>query len=100
MAIRFSFYFSPMKITTTNLKKIEDLMDEADYVVRYEKGNFKSGYCILKDKRVIVISKFFDTESRINTFIDLIPLLDIDETKLEEKSQQFLHQLREEKVQA
>lgn len=89
-----------MKYNTTTLKKIEDLMDDADYIVRYEKGNFKSGYCILKDKRVIVISKFYDTESRINCFIDLLPLLDIAEETLEEKSLPVLRQLREQKVQA
>ncbi|MFN5069273.1 MAG: hypothetical protein ACK53R_06450 [Bacteroidota bacterium] len=83
------------KYTTTTLAKIEDLMKEAAYNVRYEKGNFKAGYCLLKDKRIVVINKFFNTESRINSFLDIIPTLDINDGSLSEKNIQFLKYLKE-----
>jgi len=89
-----------VKYNIPTLKKIEQLMEEADYIVRYEKGNFKSGYCLLRDKRIIVVNKFFDTESRINCFIDLLPQLSIHEDTLEEKSRAFLHQLKTREVEA
>lgn len=72
------------------LKKIEQLFKEADYVVRYEKGRFNSGYCVLEDKKVIVVNKFFDTEARINTLIDIIAQLDIKENLVDIKSISFL----------
>ncbi len=83
------------KYTSTTLAKIEDLMKEAAYNVRYEKGNFKAGYCVLKDKRVVVINKFFNTESRINSFLDIIPTLEINAGNLSEKNAQFLKYLKE-----
>jgi len=83
------------KYTTTTLEKIEGLLEEAGYVVRYEKGNFKAGYCILKDKRVIVINKYFITESRINSLLDIIPILELDSSVMTEKSQLLFKQIIE-----
>jgi hypothetical protein len=70
--------FVTMKYTQTTLQKIEKILDEAEYVIRYERGNFQSGYCILEEKRVVVLNKFLQLEGKINTLIDLIPQLTID----------------------
>jgi hypothetical protein len=66
-----------MKYTQSTLDKIERVLEEAHYVVRYERGNFQSGYCILEQKKVVVLNKFLGTEGRINTLVDLIPVLTI-----------------------
>lgn len=67
-----------MKYTQNTLDKIERILDEMEYVVRYERGNFQSGYCILEAKKVVVLNKFLQMEGRINTLIDIIPQLKID----------------------
>ena len=67
-----------MKYTTTTLEKIESLLHETGYIIRYERGTFQSGYCILEQKKVIVLNKFLPVEGRINTLIDIIPQLSID----------------------
>jgi hypothetical protein len=67
-----------MKYTQTTLDKLESIPEQAGYVLRYERGTFQSGYCILELKKVVVLNKFLQTEGRINTLIDLIPQLDID----------------------
>lgn len=67
-----------MKYTPATLQKIEKILEEAEYVIRYERGNFQSGYCILEEKRVVVLNKFLQLEGKINTLIDLIPQLTID----------------------
>jgi len=67
-----------MKYTQTTLDKLEAIPKEAGYVLRYERGTFQSGYCILEEKKVVVLNKFLQTEGRINTLIDLIPQLDIN----------------------
>jgi hypothetical protein len=51
----------------------EESCKEAGYELRYEKGSFNSGYCILQDKQVIVINKYFTPEVRFNKILDLIP---------------------------
>ena len=66
-----------MKYTQTTLDKIERVLDEAEYIVRYERGNFQSGYCILEQKKVVVLNKFLQLEGRISTLIDIIPQLRI-----------------------
>ncbi|HVM87844.1 MAG TPA: hypothetical protein VMT76_06620 [Puia sp.] len=64
-----------MKYTQATLDKIEKILDEAEYMIRYERGNFQSGYCILEEKRIVVLNKFLQMEGRINTLIDIIPQL-------------------------
>ena len=73
-----------MRYTQTTLDKLESIPGQAGYVLRYERGNFQSGYCILEAKRVVVLNKFLQTEGRINTLIDLIPQLDIEVNMLGE----------------
>ena len=67
-----------MKYTQATLDKLEKILDEAHYIFRYERGSFQSGYCILEDRKVVVLNKFLQLEGRINTVIDLIPQLSID----------------------
>lgn len=67
-----------MKYTQTTLDKIERILDEAEYIVRYERGTFQSGYCILEQKKVVVLNKFLQMEGRINTLVDIIPQLKIN----------------------
>jgi hypothetical protein len=75
-----------MKYTQTTLDKLETVVEEAGYVLRYERGTFQSGYCILEDKKVVVLNRFLQLEGRINTMIDLIPQLAINTELLSEES--------------
>ena len=67
-----------MKYTQATLDKVEKILDEAGYIVRYERGNFQSGYCILEERKVVVLNKFLPMEGRINTLIDIIPQLNVN----------------------
>lgn len=78
-----------MKYTQGTLDKLEDILGESDYVVRYERGTFQSGWCLLEAKKVVVLNKFLDIEGRINTMMELIPQLVIDYDKLTLESQKL-----------
>jgi hypothetical protein len=78
-----------MKYNQNTLDKIERIVEENGYVIRYERGTFQSGYCILQARKVIVINKFYQTEGRINTLVDLIPQLDINFDSLTHESQKM-----------
>lgn len=78
-----------LKYNANTLKKLEELYDEIGYVIRFEKGNFNSGYCILQEKRIAVINKFLTIEGRINALIDILPTLDINRDTLSKDMQQF-----------
>ena len=71
-----------MKYTQTTLDKLESIIEDSGYVLRYERGTFQSGYCILEERKVVVLNKFLQVEGRINTLIDLIPQLDIKSDNL------------------
>lgn len=78
-----------MKYTQTTLDKLEAIPEQAGYVLRYERGTFQSGYCILEERKVVVLNKFLQTEGRINTLIDLIPQLEINKKILTDESQKL-----------
>ena len=82
-----------MKILQANLDRIEKLIEESGYIIRYERGNFQSGFCILREKKVVVLNKFFQLEGRINTLIDLLPELDIPYDALTLESQKLYEAL-------
>ena len=46
-----------VKYTKQFLDKLENLFSSSEYILRYEKGNFKSGYCLLKDTNLVIINK-------------------------------------------
>jgi hypothetical protein len=81
--------FAVMKYTQTTLDKLEAITQEAGYVLRYERGTFQSGYCILESRKVVVLNKFLQIEGRINTLIDIIPQLDINSEQLTEESKKI-----------
>ena len=82
-----------MKYTQTYLDKVEAIAEESGYIIRYERGTFQSGYCILQAKKVIVLNKFFQLEGRINTLIDLLPQLEINFDALTLESQKLYDEL-------
>ena len=78
-----------MKYTQSTLDKLEAITDQAGYILRYERGTFQSGYCILEAKKVIVLNKFLQIEGRINTLMDLIPQLEIQPDQLTDDSRKL-----------
>ena len=81
------------KHTKPTLQKIEQIFKELDYLVRYEKGTFNSGYCIVENTKIVVVNKFFDTEGRVNVLIEILSGVLEDDSVLTDKSKQFYRQL-------
>ncbi|MFN8237203.1 MAG: hypothetical protein U0T77_03450 [Chitinophagales bacterium] len=86
------------KYNQTTLTNLESIFKENHYVIRYEKGRFQSGYCILQDKRVVVVNKFFETEARINALIDILQQIEVDVSLLDEKQLKLYDQLAQQKM--
>ncbi len=81
------------KYTKTTLNKLEDIFQQLEYKVRYEKGNFQSGYCIVEDRKIAVINKFFDIEGRVHTMLEILSQMDLNEDALEDDMKKFLNKL-------
>lgn len=82
-----------IKYTKHLLSKIEEVLEELEYKIRYAKGTFQSGYCIVEHQKVAVINKFYETEGRINVLIDILDRLKVDESTLSEKGQKTYKQV-------
>ncbi len=82
-----------MKYTQSYLDKLQDILGESDYTLRFERGTFQSGWCLLEAKKIVVLNKFLDVEGRINTLMELIPQLNISFDKLTHASQKLYEEL-------
>ena len=84
-----------IKYTTPFLSKLEDIFSESDYILRYEKGKFQSGYCILKETRIVIVNKYFPLEGRINSIVEILRSIKLDISKLSEKNRKLYHELNQ-----
>ena len=88
-----------LPVTNHTLEKMELLLKTAGYKVRYEKGNFKTGACLLQNSKIIVVNRFSNLESKIAGLAELLQTLDIDGDQLDDKQSTFLQQLKQTKLQ-
>ena len=86
-----------IKVTPNNLSRLEKVFDDAKYVLRFEKGTFTSGYCVLEHKKVVVINKFLNLEGRINTLLDILSSLQLDTSLLSPESLKLYQQIQDNK---
>ncbi len=88
-----------LTLTTHTLEKLEILLRTAGYRVRYEKGNFKTGACLLLNNKIIVVNKFSNLESKIQAIVELIRDLELDYQVLDDKQITFLQQIKQTRLQ-
>lgn len=69
------------------------MIAESDYILRYEKGNFKSGYCVLRDQKIMIVNKFFTTEGKINALLEILKSTPLDGSRFSEKSKKLYDEL-------
>jgi hypothetical protein len=84
-----------IKYTNQFLLKLEDMIAESDYTLRYEKGNFKSGYCLLKDQKIMIVNKFYTTEGKINALLDILKVIQLDPARFSEKNVKLFQDLQD-----
>jgi len=82
-----------VKYTKNFLNKLEDIFSETEYFLRYEKGNFKPGYCILRDRKIAIVNKFYPLEGKINCLLEILKSIDVDTSKLSPKNKELMYQL-------
>lgn len=82
-----------IRYNSGTLSRLESIFEEGGYILRYEKGTFNSGYCLLEDRKVAVVNKFLNLEGKINTLIDILPLLEINFDLLTLDSQKLFSQI-------
>jgi hypothetical protein len=85
-----------IKHTKHFLDKLENLFNETEFILRYEKGNFKSGYCVLNESKIVIVNKYFPLAGKINALVDILIALNFDQQDFIGKSNQdFLTEIRQ-----
>lgn len=87
-----------LKATQSSLDKLQGLLESAQYKVRFEKGNFKSGACILENSRVVVVNKFATLENKILALAEILLQVAVDEELLDDKEKAFYQSLKQTKL--
>ncbi len=84
-------------------KEFEDLILELKSVasqlgaeVRFEKGDFKGGYCLLKESKVIVINKLANLQRKVMILSAALKELGADEIYLSPKLREVIEEMTEE----
>jgi len=67
------------------LGELKELALSVGVKVRYERGDFKGGYCLIKESQIIVINKLSTTQRKVTTLVSALRELGIDEEALSPK---------------
>lgn len=65
--------------TRRTLAELEELAGKLGYSVRFEKGNFEGGYCVLKESRLLVVNSRNDYERRVTIISKSLKEIGIDD---------------------
>ena len=83
-----------IKLNQSTFDKLEELLILGGYKVRTEKGNFKSGSCIVEHSKLIVLNKFSPVETKVGFLIEAVQQLELDTTVMDERYLKFLEEVR------
>jgi hypothetical protein len=84
----------------STLEKLQTILKCVGYDVRFEKGNFNTGYCLLENTKTIVINKFSSLDAKINAMAEMLKNLEIAEELItDDKLKKVLHILQQTKLQ-
>lgn len=83
-----------LKYNIKTQNKLEEIFEKADFSLRYEKGSFNAGYCILENKRIIVINKYYDIEAKINCLADILQKVEIDRDTLDAEQKDLFDKIK------
>lgn len=78
------------------IEELHELASQLGATIRYEKGDFKGGYCILKDNKMIVMNKISNAQRKAIILSSALKELGIEQMYLSPKIREFIENLVEE----
>ena len=82
-----------IKLNQASLDKLTELFTLAGYTIRHEKGNFKSGSCLISSGKLIVLNKFSPIETRVTFLIESLQKVQLDVSLLDDRRKTFLKEV-------
>ncbi|MGB5528605.1 MAG: hypothetical protein WBQ32_01435 [Ignavibacteriaceae bacterium] len=75
------------------LQELKSVADQLGASVRFEKGDFKGGYCIIHDKKVIVINKLTSLQKKVMILSSALKELGVDEIYLTPRVREVIEEM-------
>lgn len=83
-----------MRPTKSTQEKLQAILKTQGYSVRYERGNFQGGYCVVHAQKTIVINKFHPLEGKITTLVEVIRELPFEQELLTEEQVKWVEKIK------
>ena len=77
------------------IQDLKALASQLGATVRFEKGDFKGGYCILKDSKVIVINKMANLQRKAFILSMALKELGVDDVYINPKLREVIEEMSE-----
>ncbi|MBX3008198.1 MAG: hypothetical protein KF816_09245 [Melioribacteraceae bacterium] len=77
----------------TILGDLKELAGELGAKVRFERGDFKGGYCILKDNKTIVINKLSSTQKKVMILTSALKDLGVNDMYLPPRLREIIDEI-------
>ena len=75
------------------IQDLRSIASQLGATVRYEKGDFKGGYCLLKESKVIVINKNANLQRKAMILSVALKELGVDEIYLNPKLRELIEEM-------
>lgn len=75
--------------------ELKTLASQLGATVRFEKGDFKGGYCILKESKVIVINKLANLQRKAIILSIALKELGVDDIYINPKLRELIEEMGE-----
>ena len=75
------------------LQELKSVADQLGATIRFEKGDFKGGYCIVHDKKVIVINKMTNLQKKVMILSTALKELGVDSIYLTPRVREIIEEM-------
>ncbi|MDQ7816099.1 MAG: hypothetical protein RDU14_03675 [Melioribacteraceae bacterium] len=77
------------------LQELKDLANQMGAKVRFERGDFKGGYCIIRKDKIIVINKLSNLQRKVITLTSALKELGVEDIYLPPKLREIIDELND-----
>ncbi len=77
------------------INELKEIAIKLGVSVRFEKGDFKGGYCVVKEKKIIIINKFAPTQKKATILATALKELGIEDLYINPKLREIIEELTE-----
>jgi len=75
------------------LQELKSVADQLGATIRFEKGDFKGGYCLVHDKKILVINKMTNLQRKVMILSTALKELGIDSIYINPRMREIIEEM-------